>query len=64
MTALTQAPSPKQARVFHNLSWEQLEEFDRSLEDIAGLKLVYLDGTLEIRTIGEDHENAKAAAIQ
>jgi Uma2 family endonuclease len=61
MTAqLTHSPSPKQARVVHNLTWEQLEEFDRSLEDFAGVKLGYLDGTLEIMTIGEEHENAKA----
>ncbi|NEQ26913.1 MAG: Uma2 family endonuclease [Microcoleus sp. SIO2G3] len=61
MTAqLTQSPKPKQARVIHGLTWEQLEEFDRSLEDVAGVKLVYLDGTLEIMTIGEEHEDAKA----
>lgn len=61
MTAqLTQSPKPRQARVVHNLTWEQLEEFDRSLEDVAGVKLAYLDGTLEIMTIGEEHENAKA----
>jgi hypothetical protein len=40
MTAqLTQLPQPRQARVVHNLTWEQLEEFDRSLEDVAGVKL-------------------------
>lgn len=61
MTAqLTQTPQPKQARVIHNLTWEQLEEFDRSLEDFAGVKLVYLDGTLEVMPIGEEHEDAKS----
>ena len=61
MTAqLTQLPQPRQARVVHNLTWEQLEEFDRSLEDVAGVKLAYLDGTLELMTIGEEHEDAKA----
>lgn len=61
MTAqLRQSPKPKQARVVHNLTWEQLEQFDRSLEDFAGVKLAYLDGTLEVMTIGEEHENAKA----
>ncbi|MBD2091838.1 Uma2 family endonuclease [Microcoleus sp. FACHB-1515] len=59
-TQLTQFPKPKQARVIHDLTWQQLEEFDRSLEDVAGVKLVYLDGTLEIMTIGEEHEDAKA----
>ena len=61
MTArLERSPQPKRAKVVHHLTWEQLEEFDRSLEDFAGVKLVYLDGTLEIMTIGEDHEDAKA----
>jgi len=61
MTAqLTHSPQPKQARVVHSLTWEQLEEFDRSLEDFAGVKLGYLDGTLEIMTIGEEHEDVKA----
>jgi Uma2 family endonuclease len=59
-TQLIQSPKPKQAKIIHNLTWEQLEEIDRSLEDFAGLKLIYLDGTLEIMTIGEDHEDAKA----
>jgi Uma2 family endonuclease len=61
MTAqLTQSPKLKQARVVHNLTWEQLEEFDRSLEDFAGVKFAYLDGTLEIMPIGEEHEDVKA----
>lgn len=59
-TQVLQSPSPKPAKVIHNITWEQLEEIDRSLEDFAGLKLVYLDGTLEIMPIGEDHEDAKA----
>lgn len=61
MTAqLKHSPEPKQAKVVHDLTWEQLEAFDRSLEDFAGVKLAYLDGTLEIMTIGEAHEDAKA----
>jgi Uma2 family endonuclease len=61
MTApLIEASKPKPAKVIHSVSWEQLEEIDRTLEDVAGLKLVYLDGTLEIMPIGEEHENLKA----
>ena len=55
--------SPKPARVVHNLTWEQLEEFDSSLEDVAGVKLAYLDGTLEIMTIGEEHEDATTMRV-
>jgi Uma2 family endonuclease len=51
--------SPKPAKVIHHLTWEQLEELDRSLEDFPGVKLFYLDGTAEIMPIGEDHEDFK-----
>lgn len=59
-TQVLQSPSPRPAKVIHNVTWEQLEEIDRSLEDLPGLKLIYLDGTLEIMPIGEEHEEAKA----
>ena len=61
MTAqLLQAPQPNDAKLIHNITWEQLEEIDRSLEGVAEIKLAYLDGTLEIMPIGEDHEEVKA----
>jgi len=56
---LLQTSQPKIARMIHDLTWEQLEELDRSLEDFAGVKLVYLDGTAEIMPISEDHEDFK-----
>jgi Uma2 family endonuclease len=59
-TPLLQPLQPRAAKVIRHLSWEQLEELDRSLEDFAGLKLIYLDGTAEIMPIGEDHENFKS----
>ncbi len=59
-TQLVHPPQPRPAKVIHNLTWEQLEEIDRSLEDFPGLKLIYLDGTLEIMPISEEHEEAKA----
>lgn len=48
------------ANLVHNVTWEQLEEIDRSLENIGGIKLIYLDGTLEIRPTSEEHEDPKA----
>lgn len=60
MTVQLQPPQPKQAKVIHNLSWKQLEEIARSLEDFPGLKLIYLDGKLEIMSISEEHEESKA----
>ncbi|MGI0484922.1 Uma2 family endonuclease [Pantanalinema rosaneae CENA516] len=54
------SPHPRQAKVIHQVSWKQLEEIDRSLEDCLGLKLIYLDGTLEILPNSEADEEAKA----
>ena len=59
-TQLVQAPKPKQAKVVHGLTWEQLEEIDRSLEDFPGVRLAYLDGTLEIVPIRPEHEDFKS----
>jgi len=59
-TQLIHSLQPRPAKVIHNLTWEQLEEIDRSLEDFPGLKLIYLDGTLEIMPNREEDEDAKA----
>jgi Uma2 family endonuclease len=53
-------PSPLgQTRLIHNVSWTQLEEIERALAD-WGVRLAYLDGTLELMTLSEEHEAAKA----
>ena len=39
MAVQLQPSQPRQARVVHNLTWEQLEEIDRSLEDFPGVRL-------------------------
>lgn len=51
-----QSRTPK---LIHNVTWKQLEEIDESLQDFPGLKLIYLDGLLEIMPISEDHEDVK-----
>ncbi len=58
-TYLQQPPSSKAAKLIHSLTWEQLDELDRSLSDFAGVKLVYLDGTAEVMPISEAHEEFK-----
>jgi Uma2 family endonuclease len=50
---------PRAAKVIHDLTWNQFEELDRSLEDLAGIKLIYLDGTVEVMPVSEEHENFK-----
>lgn len=56
---LTQTPTPKATKLIHNVSWAQLEEIDRALED-WGIRLAYLDGTLEIMPLSEEHEDYKS----
>jgi Uma2 family endonuclease len=56
---LLQPPQPRTARVIHHLTWEQLEELDQSLQEFAGVKLIYLDGTAEIMPISQEHEDFK-----
>ena len=46
-TQVLQTSQPKPAKMIHNVSWEQLEEIDSSLEDVSGLKLIDLGGTLD-----------------
>ncbi|MBM0745407.1 hypothetical protein JOY44_28700 (plasmid) [Phormidium sp. CLA17] len=46
-TQVLQISQPKRAKVIDNVSWEQLEEINYSLEDVSGLKLINLDGTLD-----------------
>ncbi|NJO42868.1 MAG: Uma2 family endonuclease [Cyanobacteria bacterium CRU_2_1] len=65
MTAqLPQPLKPKAAKVIHNLTWEQFEELDRALEDFAGVRLAYLDGTAEIMPIGREHEDFKSTMVR
>ena len=59
-TQLVQPPSTRAARVIHKLTWEQFEELDRSLESFSGVKLVYLDGTVEIMPVSREHEDFKS----
>ncbi len=64
MKTQVQLPQPKAAKTIHNMTWEQLEELDRSLEDFGGVKLVYLDGTAEIMPIGREHEDFKSIIVR
>lgn len=63
-TQLVQPTKPRAARVIHNLSWEQFEELDLSLENFAGVKLAYLDGTAEIMPVSREHEDFKSTLVR
>ncbi|HLO48738.1 MAG TPA: Uma2 family endonuclease, partial [Kamptonema sp.] len=49
-----------QCLTLSNVSWEKFEEIKAALDGIPGVRLVYLDGTLDITTpLSEEHEEGK-----
>jgi Uma2 family endonuclease len=47
------------AIILTGISWSQVEMLDAAFSDMAGVKLFYLDGILEIMTVSPDHEDIK-----
>jgi Uma2 family endonuclease len=43
--------------MFHGVSWEEYEELLQRLDETAGLRISYDDGTLQVMTISSIHEN-------
>jgi Uma2 family endonuclease len=41
-------------------TWEQFEDLESLMADSPGLRITYLDGWLEFRTVGEEHEEIKS----
>ncbi len=41
-------------------SWQQFLDLEKWLEDTPGLRMVYLDGEIELMTLGETHESIKS----
>ncbi|MDF0554249.1 Uma2 family endonuclease [Kamptonema sp. UHCC 0994] len=45
----------------YDISWEKFEAIEATLDGIPGVRLVYLDGTLDIMTpLSEEHEDGKS----
>ena len=59
-TELLNKTTPKfkqdQQLVWYGLTWQQFKAIQASFEDVPGVRLSYLDGTLELMTIREPHE--------
>lgn len=54
-TQLESVPS-EQRIIKYGISWQQFKAIQASFEDIPGVRLSFIDGTLEIITIHEPHE--------
>jgi Uma2 family endonuclease len=60
MTLTLETKTQERHLILPGISWSQLEAIDAALADVGGIKLFYLDGSLEIMTLGEGHEEAKS----
>ncbi|CBN58820.1 MULTISPECIES: Uma2 family endonuclease [Kamptonema] len=50
-----------QCITLYDVSWERFEAIESALEGFAGVRLVYLDGILDIMTpLSEEHEDGKS----
>jgi Uma2 family endonuclease len=58
-TTLEKPVSQGQYLILSGITWAQLEAIEAALENIAGVRLVYLDSFLEIMTISPEHEETK-----
>ena len=55
-------PSPRdedQRLVLNNVSWERYRALRKLLDDVPGLRMTYLEGTLEIMSPTNRHEDTK-----
>jgi Uma2 family endonuclease len=60
MTAqLLPTPQPQVATLIHQVSWQQLAEIDTAFSKFGRFRFAYLDGTLEIMPVSNDHEDFK-----
>ncbi|PZV17538.1 MAG: hypothetical protein DCF21_09345 [Leptolyngbya sp.] len=52
-------PRIREAQIFPKVSWQQFEAIDKAFDAVSGVKFRYLDNTLEIMPISDDHEDFK-----
>jgi Uma2 family endonuclease len=63
MTTLLTIDAKKHADsslVFSNISWPQFDAIATAFNEIAGVRLIYLDNILEIMTLSPEHEETKS----
>ncbi|MGI0481010.1 Uma2 family endonuclease [Geminocystis sp. CENA526] len=60
MATLLENPQTQPNKLFlHGITWNQLQNLESSFNDIAGVRLIYLDRILEIMILGTEHEYYK-----
>jgi Uma2 family endonuclease len=59
ITTLEKSLSQEQYLILSGITWSQLEALEAALENVAGVRFIYLDGLLEIMTVSPEHEDTK-----
>jgi Uma2 family endonuclease len=49
-----------QPNLIDGISWEKFEAIESAFSDVAGIRLAYLDGVIEIMPISNEHEELKS----
>jgi Uma2 family endonuclease len=61
---MIQATKPQtnseQSSLLYGLGWEKFEAIESAFTDVAGVRLSYLDGVVEIMPISDEHEEVKS----
>uniref|UniRef100_UPI0030842164 Uma2 family endonuclease n=1 Tax=Petrachloros mirabilis TaxID=2918835 RepID=UPI0030842164 len=61
---MTQATSTlqqtRQPSLIEGISWETFEAIEAAFASVAGIRLAYLDGVIELMPISDDHEELKS----
>jgi Uma2 family endonuclease len=58
--ALSETQTRDDCLTLSGISWEQLETLETVFEEIAGIRLIYLDSILDIMVPSPDHEEYKS----
>ncbi len=45
--------------LLYGITWQQFKELEKTFNSIAGVRLIYLDGVLQIMILGIEHEETK-----
>lgn len=56
----TSHPNPEQISLIYGVGWEQFEAIETAFTEVAGVRLSYLDGIVEIMPISNEHEELKS----
>ena len=54
------SPSTSSPLLLSGVTWAQLESLETAFQGLAGVRLSYLTGNLEIMTLSQEHEDLKS----